>query len=150
MFENRFRLLTLKMGFLLLLTSLMGNRWYIHDDVIKWTHFPRYWLFVREIHRSPVNSSQKGQWLGALMFPLICAWINGWANSREAGDLRHYLAGPLGHHCNNFITTAPYKGALVKVWLIVFEKCIYRLYMTCKNEVINLCTLTCEIMWHRN
>ena len=23
-----------------------------HDDVIKWKHFPRYWPFVREIHRS--------------------------------------------------------------------------------------------------
>ena len=25
---------------------------YIHDDVIKWNHFPRYWPFVRGIHRS--------------------------------------------------------------------------------------------------
>ena len=24
----------------------------IHDDVIKWKHFPRYWPFVWEIHRS--------------------------------------------------------------------------------------------------
>ena len=23
-----------------------------HDDVIKWKHFPRYWPFVRWIHRS--------------------------------------------------------------------------------------------------
>ena len=23
----------------------------VHDDVIKWKHFPRYWPFVREIHR---------------------------------------------------------------------------------------------------
>ena len=23
-----------------------------HDDVIKWKHFPRYWTFVRGIHRS--------------------------------------------------------------------------------------------------
>ena len=30
-----------------------------HDDVIKWKHFPRYWPFVREIHRSPVNSHTK-------------------------------------------------------------------------------------------
>ena len=22
------------------------------------------------------------------MFSLICAWLNGWVNSREAGDLR--------------------------------------------------------------
>ena len=25
-----------------------------HDDVIKWKYFPRYWPFVRGIHRSPV------------------------------------------------------------------------------------------------
>ena len=62
----------------------------IHDDVIKWKHFPRYWLFVWGIHRSPVNSPHKGQWRGALMFSLICVWINGWVNNREAGDLRRY------------------------------------------------------------
>ena len=61
-----------------------------HDDVIKWKHFPRYWPFVRGIHRSPVNSPHKGQWRGALMLPLICAGINGWVNNREAGDLRRH------------------------------------------------------------
>ena len=60
------------------------------DDVIKWKHFPRNWPFVRGIHRSPVNSPHKGQWRGALMFSLICVWINDWANDREAGDLRRY------------------------------------------------------------
>ena len=63
-----------------------------HDDVIKWKHFPRYWPFVRGIHRSPVNSPHKGQWHGAWMFSLICVGINGWVNNREAGDLRHYRA----------------------------------------------------------
>ena len=60
----------------------------IHDDVIKWKHFPRNWPFVRKIHRSPVNFPHKGQWRGALMFSLIYVWINDWANNREAGDLR--------------------------------------------------------------
>ena len=63
-----------------------------HEDVIKWKHFPHYWPFVREIHRSPVNFPHKGQWRGALMFALICVWINGWVNNREAGDLRRYRA----------------------------------------------------------
>ena len=67
----------------------------LHDDVIEWKPFPRYWPFVRGIHRSPVNSSHKGQWRGDLMFSLICAWINGWVNNREAGDLRRYRA-----HCD--------------------------------------------------
>ena len=38
----------------------------------------------------PVNSPHKGQWRGALMFSLICVWINGWVNNREAGNLRRY------------------------------------------------------------
>ena len=61
-----------------------------HDDVIKWKHFPRHWPFVRGIHRSPVNSPHKGQWRGALMFSLICVWINGWVNNLwfETCDLR--------------------------------------------------------------
>ena len=64
-----------------------------------WRHeietFPRYWPFVRGIHRSSVNSPHKGQWRRALMFPFICAWINGWGNNREACDLRRYR-----NHCD--------------------------------------------------
>ena len=63
-----------------------------HDDVIKWKDFPRNWPFVRGIHRSPVNSPHKGEWRGALMFSLICVWINDWVNNREAGGLRRYRA----------------------------------------------------------
>ena len=63
-----------------------------HDDVIKWKHFPRYWPIVRGIHRSPVNSPHEGQWRGALVFSLICVWINDWVNNREAGGLRRYQA----------------------------------------------------------
>ena len=54
-----------------------------HDDVIKWKHFPRYWPFVQGINRL-----HKRQCRGALMFSLICAWINGGVNNGEAGDLR--------------------------------------------------------------
>ena len=45
--------------------------------------FPRYWPFVPVI---------KGQWHGALIFSLICAWINGWVSNCEVGDLRHQRA----------------------------------------------------------
>ena len=63
---------------------------YDHDDVIKWKHFPRKWPFVRGIHRWPVNSPHKGQWRGALIFSLICAWINDCVN--QSGDLRRHRA----------------------------------------------------------
>ena len=64
----------------------------IHDDVIKWKHFPRYWPIVRGIHRSPVNYPHKGQWRGALMSFFICARINGWVDNGNAGDLRRHRA----------------------------------------------------------
>ena len=53
-----------------------------HDDVIKWK---RCWPFVQGIHQSPVNSPHKGQWRGDLMFSLIGAWTNSWANNVNGG-----------------------------------------------------------------
>ena len=83
-----------------------------HDDVINWKHFPRYWPFVRGIHRSPVNSRRKGQWRGALMFCMICAWINGWVNPREAADLRLHRA--------HYDVTVMISGAIIVVpWPVV-------------------------------
>ena len=78
--------------------NLMTVAWFIRQVIIViviwWRHqmetFPRYWPFVRRIHRSPVNSPHKGQWRGALMFSLICTWINGWVNNGDAGDLRRH------------------------------------------------------------
>ena len=75
-----------------LVSPLSSHGYSHHDDVIKCKHFPRYWPFVRGIHRWPVNSPHKGQWRGALMFSLIFAWMNGWVNNGDAGDLRHHRA----------------------------------------------------------
>ena len=63
-----------------------------YEDVIKWKYFPRYWTLVRKIYRSPLDSPLKGQWPGTLMFSLISAWKNGWANNRDTGDLRRHHA----------------------------------------------------------
>ena len=38
------------------------------------------------------NSPHKGQWRGALIYSLICVWINGCVNNRGAGDFRRYCA----------------------------------------------------------
>ena len=61
-----------------------------------WRHqteaIPRYWTFVRVIHRLAVNSPHKGQWRGPLMFSLIYAWTNGWVNNRDASGLRCHRA----------------------------------------------------------
>ena len=46
-------------------------------------------------------------WRGALMFSLICAWINGWVNTRESDDLRrlrvHYDASLMNEACHTYV-----------------------------------------------
>ena len=83
-----------------------------HDDVPKWKHSPRYWHFVRGIHRSPVNFPHKGQRRGALMFSLICSWINSWVNNREAGDLRRHRA-----HYYVIVVTVTLKNGMLRMML---------------------------------
>ena len=58
-----------------------------YDDVIRWKHLPRFRPFVRVIHRSHVNSPQMMRNFDIF---LICAWINGWVNNREDGELRRH------------------------------------------------------------
>ena len=47
------------------------------------------------MYRWPVDSPHKYQWRGALLFSMMCAWTNGWANNRDAGDLGCHIA-----HCD--------------------------------------------------
>ena len=60
-----------------------------------WRHqrFPRYWSFVRGIHRGDrwiprTKASDAELWC----FLWSAPWMNGWVNNREAGDLRHHRA----------------------------------------------------------
>ena len=70
-----------------------------HDDVIKWKHFPRYWPFVRGIHRSPVNSPHKGQWRRASMF-FFYLRLNKRLSKQSWGWWFETLSRPLWRHCN--------------------------------------------------
>ena len=66
--------------------------------------FPRYWPFVRGIHRSPVNSPNKGQWRGALMFSLICA-LNKRLSKQSWGWWFETPSRSLWRHCyDSYIT----------------------------------------------
>ena len=104
-----------------------------HDDVIKWNHFPRYWPFVRGIHRSPVNSPHKGQWRGALMFSLICARINGWVNNREAGGSRRHRA----HYDITVMLTTRNEPKIRSTGSTQFEK-----LPSTRSEVLMRCPIT--------
>ena len=79
-------------------------------------HLPRYWPFALRIYWSPVNSLHKGQRRGALMFSLICAWINGWVNNCEAGNLRR--------HCDHFDVTVMDLNILT---VIAFKMSLYEI-----------------------
>ena len=72
----------------------LSDRYELHNYVTKWKYFPRYWPFVRGIHRSPLSSPHKGQWRGALMFSSISVRTNGSVHNRDTGDLRR-------HHTRN-------------------------------------------------
>ena len=71
----------------------------MHDDVIEWKHFPRYWPFVRRIHRSPVNSPHKGQWRGALMF-FFYMRLNKRLSKQSRGWWFETPSHPFRRHCN--------------------------------------------------
>ena len=93
------------------------NAWWRHEG----KHFLRYWPFVRGIHRSPVNSPHKGQWRRALIFSLICVWINGRVNNGEAGDLRR--------HCSHYDVIVMMVTQITPVWcwfILVLWKLWYR------------------------
>ena len=102
-----------------------------HDDVIKWKHFPRYWPFVRAIHRWPVNFPHKGQWRWALMFSLICSWIKGWVNNVEAGDLRR-------HRAHYDVTVMNYH-----IWYVLVAVSCECFRYQVKNNLGNTCILFC-------
>ena len=86
------------------------------------------------IHRWPVNSPHKIQWRGAFIFSLICPWINGWVNNREAGDLRrhrtHYPVTVTPHLItpgdNAHLQAYRYSlGNLLIDWCFISKKCTY-------------------------
>ena len=73
------------------------------SEDLSFIHLPSWWRHQMETFSAllalcagkstvPVNPPHKGKWRGALMFSLICAWINGCVNSLEAGDLRRHGA----------------------------------------------------------
>ena len=59
----------------------------LHDEVIKWDIFRITGPLFEEF---TVEFPHKGRWRRALIFSLMCVWINGWVNNREADDLRRH------------------------------------------------------------
>ena len=95
---------------------------------------------MRGIQISRVNSPHKAQWRGALMFSLICAWTNSWANNGDAGDLRrhraHYDVTVMINGTSKFGSSHEQRNAVCKILAILTNKniktqhrmidCVYR------------------------
>ena len=66
--------------------------WSLRGKDLKWfTVYPmKYAHILWWRHQMETFSLLLAQWRGTLIFSLICAWINGWINNREAGDLRRH------------------------------------------------------------
>ena len=54
----------------------------------------------------------KGQWGGALIFSLNCAWTDAWANDRNAGDLGRHRA-----HCDVIVMYHNEDASIRAPWL---------------------------------
>ena len=73
-----------------------------HDDVIKWKHFPRYWPFVRGIHRSPVTGEFHAQRPVTRSFDVFFDLrLNKWLSKQSWGRWFETLSRPLWRHCND-------------------------------------------------
>ena len=80
---------------------------WIHDDVVRWKHFPRYWPFVRGIHQWPANSPHKVRWYGALRFLMLFVLFFYLHLNKRLSKLsrRRWLETPsrsLWHHFNKY------------------------------------------------
>ena len=113
----------------------ISKTWWRHQMEI----CPRYWPFVRGIHQSSANHPHKGQWREALMFALICAWINGWVNNHETGVLRRHRT-----HCDvivmvylyttltqKFVRTLDYTFPVSKIRKIIYRSDVQRPAYNC-------------------
>ena len=91
------------------------NDFTVHDDKL----FPRYWPFVRGIHRSPVNPPHQGQWRGALMFLLIL--------SKQSRRRRFETSScSLWRHCDAGCWFKHYEGIITKsTWSIYIYIYLY-------------------------
>ena len=98
----------------------MGNgkflTWWRHHVEI----FPRYWPFVRGIHRSLVNSPHRGQWRGSLMFSFICG-----LNKQSSGWWFETLSRSLWRHCNELHHRSMAKIKEPKYRYDIFERLFF-------------------------
>ena len=102
----------------------------------------------------PMNSPHKGQWRGAVMFSLICAWINSWANNREAGGLgRHraqyditIMTQALSALLTPVIGDSPHHGPAMRNISSLLRSCSTKSWVSCDAQGGKWCIWDLESM----
>ena len=118
----------------------MGRQWLAHILPWKtsswWCHqmetFSALLSICAGTSPTPVNSPSKGQWRGALMFSLICAWMNYWVNNGEAGDLRR-------HRAHYDVTVMFAKHIVLSTGTMTSScVCVFSVYGECCHAILNI------------
>ena len=91
----------------------LRNIW-LHDDVIKWNRFPRYWPFVRGIHRSPVKSHRPVTRSFGVFYDLR---LNEGLSKQSGGWWFETLTSPLWRHCNVFMKSCNVRNIYTLVYI---------------------------------
>ena len=142
----------------------MRKEFQCHDEIMERRKLVTWWCHQMETFsallalcagNSPVTGEfpAQGQWRGALMFSLICAWISGWVNNGEAGDLRRHRAHydvivshavcPIQHaSCCALDKDALYK-VKTAIWLSTVMLSVY-----CRFMLMYLPTYSGFLYWH--
>ena len=100
------------------------DSWSNQDDVIKWKHFPRYWPFVRGIHRSSLNSSQRP--VTRSFDALFDVRVNKRLRKQSWGWWFERPSRPIWRHCNDITRywTQYERKILFRLWVL------WRLFLT--------------------
>ena len=92
------------------------SRGSVHDDVIKWKHFPRYWPFVLEIHRSRWISRTKA--IDTELWCLFDLRLNKRLSKQSWSWWIETLSHPLWRHRNGGMVVLEITGAVCALnWL---------------------------------
>ena len=94
----------------------------------------------------PGEFPHKGQWRGALMFSLICVWINGWVNNPDAGGLRRYRT----HYDVSvlFAVTTPRFKIQFFIGITLHRSKFYQWHKNKNNETHTHENKTGNMQWH--
>ena len=112
----------------------MIENWKIHDDIIKWKHFPRYWPFVREFSSLQWISPQRPVMQSFdVFFDLILSkrlskqWWGWWFETPSI---------PLWRHCNGFHVFQNIFSATRVLWYIIYYVVSFQVSLTVDNLVL--------------